>query len=140
MTHDPHKPTVALDDQPDSWHMHTSEEGMPQEEHGSQARPFALIGAFVGSFAFVAGVIVACIAYFQNYTTTLRAERIENTRLADDYHAYKAGAEKHLAAFGWANPEAAAAGKVSTPLDQAMQRVIQQYHGNQGGSPRAEAR
>jgi hypothetical protein len=136
MTHDPHQPIVAFDEQPDSWHMHTSDEGLPQEEHAAQADPKALVAAFLGSVFFVGGVIVVCLLYFFTHTTKLRQERIETTALAKDYFQYRAVSDKHLATYGWANPEAAAAGKVSIPIDLGMQKVMQQYA---GPAPRAEA-
>jgi hypothetical protein len=40
-----------------------------------------------------------------------------------------------MSQYGWANAEAAAAGKVTIPMDAAMQKVIKDYAGN----ARAEA-
>jgi len=134
VTHDPHQPIVAFDEQPDSWHMHASDEGQPQEEHAAQADPKSLVAAFLGSVFFVGGVIVVCLMYYFTYTTKLRQERIETTALARVFFAYKATSQKHLAGYGWATPEAAAAGKVSIPLEIGIQRVLQQY----AGKPRAE--
>jgi hypothetical protein len=130
--HDPHKPQVAFDEAPDSWHRHLSEEGQPQEEHGAQADSLALIVSFVGSVFFVGAVIVVCLLYFQVQYTKLRRERIETTALAADYFQYRDDSDKALHGYGWANPEAAAAGKVSGPIDAAMQKVIEQYAARKG--------
>lgn len=138
--HDPHKPTVSFDAAPDSWHMHAAEEGQPQEEHGATTNPAGLIIAFLGSVFFVGAVILLCILYYQIHTTHLRQERIETTALAqgeNGYYKYRDDSAAALQKYGWANPEAAAAGKVSIPIDLAIQKVIQQYSG--GSKPRAEA-
>jgi hypothetical protein len=135
--HDPHKPTVSMDEQPDSWHMHTSEEGSPQEEHGAQANPAALVATFVGSVVFVGAVILATVMYYGAHNTRLREERIETTALAADYFQYRDRSLAVQADYGWSTPENAAAGKVTIPLDKAMERVRQQYA---AGAPRAEGR
>jgi hypothetical protein len=131
--HNPHQPIVTMDEQPDSWHMHTSDEGAPQEEHGAQADPTSLVGAFVGSVVFIGAVIVVCLIYYNSHTTKLRQSRIETSELAEEYFGYRATSNKVLSGYGWATPEAAAEGKVSIPIDLAMQKVAQQY-GAQGGT------
>jgi hypothetical protein len=127
MSHDPHKPTVAFDEQPDSWHMHAAEEGLPQEEHGATTNPIGLILAFAGSVFFVGSVILMCVLYYRVHTTQLRQQRIETTALAGDYFKYRDDSTAAQGGYGWAGPEAAAAGQVSIPVDLAMQKVIQQY-------------
>src|SRR5437868_3021246 len=94
--HDPHQPIVAFDEHIDSWHRHTVEEGQPQEEHGAQANPAALVGAFLGSIFFVGSVIVVCLLYYGTQTTAMRQRRIETTALAGDYFEYRDRSELAL--------------------------------------------
>jgi hypothetical protein len=132
--HDPHQPIVAMDEQPDSWHMHTPEEGDPQEEHGAQADPTALVAAFVGSIFFVGLVIVVCLLYYSTHTTGLRAARIETTEFyTENFVPYRQQSDRALSSYGWATPEAAAEGKVSAPIEFGMQKVLQQYGQPLGG-------
>ena len=130
--HNPHQPTVAMDEATDSWHMHTSAEGLPQEEHGATAQAGALIASFAGSVIFVGAVILVTILYYRQHVTMLRRERIETTDFYREvYTPYRQQSDKALTGYGWAGPEAAAAGQVSIPIDIAMQRVLQNY-GNGG--------
>src|ERR1700742_946915 len=99
--HDPHQPTVQMDEHVDSWHTHTADEGMPQEEHAPQANSFALIVAFAGSVIFVALVIVVCLLYYGSHTTGLRQERIETTALAADYTVYRDQSDRTLSEYHW---------------------------------------
>jgi hypothetical protein len=123
-----------MDGQPDSWHIHTAEEGLPQEEHGSHANAAALVGAFVVSVVFVGAVILVVLLYYNTHTTALRQARIETTALSQDYVDYRDRSDRFLSGYGWATPDAAAAGKVSIPIELAMQKVMQQYAGNTGGN------
>src|SRR4051812_42035094 len=132
--HNPHQPIVSMDEQPDSWHMHTTEEGDPQEEHGAHAEPTALVGAFVGSIVFVGLVIVVCLLYYHSHTTGLRRARIETTDFyLENYRPYRDQSDRFLSGYGWATPEAAAAGKVSIPIEIGMEKVRQQYGQAPGG-------
>jgi hypothetical protein len=86
---------------------------------------------------FVGAVILATVMYYGAHNTRLREERIETTALAADYFQYRDRSLAVQADYGWSTPENAAAGKVTIPLDKAMERVRQQYA---AGAPRAEGR
>jgi len=138
MSHDPHhtlhQPTIAMDEQPDSWHMHTVDEGLPQEEHAAQADSRTLVVAFLGSVFFVGAVIVVCLLYYGTHTTALRMARIETTALSEDYVKYRDESDRVLSSYHWGSSELAAAGKVTIPLDQAIQKAMQQYGADTGGN------
>jgi len=120
-------------EQPDPWHLHTPDEGPPQEEHG-KINAALLSVAFLASVLFVGVVVLVTYLYFNVQTTRLREERIETTVLSAEYVAYREKALKSLNDYSFANEQAARAGVVSLPFDQAAQRVIAKYAGG-GGRP-----
>jgi hypothetical protein len=115
---------------PDSWHLHTTDEGEPQAEHG-KTNALILSIAFVASFGFVGLVILLSYLYFQVEMVKRREVRIETTVLGSDARAYKKQSLEQLQGFSFANSAAARAGAVSIPLPEAERRVMQQY-GRQG--------
>lgn len=123
---------VVLDETPDAWHMHTPQEGPPQPEHGARTDPGALITAFVAMVAFLAAVAVLCVIYFERRVTQLRQERIETTVLAADYLKYRDQARQRLESYGWWDAQAAREGRLSVPLDKAVERVLAQYRVQDG--------
>jgi hypothetical protein len=128
--------THPPEEQPDSWHLHTMDEGTPQQEHASSTNAAMLAGAFIGSFLFVGLVILVSYLYFQVIAVQKREERIETTVLGADARAYKADALASLQTYSFPNEQAARAGVVQLPLAQAEQRVLAQYKsaGAAGGS------
>lgn len=131
MSHKPHY-TQHVEEHVDQWHHHSSEEGAPQEEHASKPNIPVLLGAFVGSVAFVGATILATYLYFGVHMRSLRAKRMENTALAADFLKYRGDTNKKLADGNmWWNDDNARAGLVSIPLDKARERVIARYAGDE---------
>ena len=118
-----HPPT----EQPDPWHMHTRDEGEPQEEHASSTNPVVLGGALVGSILFVALVILVSYLYFRVYTVQKREERIETTVFTAEAQRFKREALSQLSTYSFPNEQAARAGTVQLPLEEAQRRVLAQY-------------
>jgi Ni,Fe-hydrogenase I cytochrome b subunit len=118
---------------PDAWHLHSAAEGVPQAEHGGKTNTVVLAFAFVASLGFVATVILVSILYFQVHLTSLRHERIEDTALSAAFHQYRDGAKDRLSGYAFATEDAARAGQVSIPIDQAEQKVIVRYSGTGNG-------
>ena len=116
--------------EPDAWHRHSSDEGMPQEEHGSTVNPTALGIVFVAMVFGVVFVLLILTAYFNNYTYTYKARQQEGVPVARSvFETDKAFAASRLAGYGWINRDA---GTVHLPLDAAYQTVIAQYQGADG--------
>lgn len=130
-----HKPqyTHPAPDHTDSWHLHTADEGMPQEEHAGKANAAVLAGVFIGSFLFVGVVILVTYLYFEVQFTHARELRIETTALGQDARDYKAKTLQQLQQYTFPSDLSARAGQVEVPVPEAEQRVLAQYaHG--GGS------
>ncbi len=120
--------THPAPEQPDSWHLHTVQEGHPQEEHGKTNA--AILGAaFIASFGFVAVVILVSYLYFNVIAVQKREERIETTILGKEAREYKAATLAGLQSYTFAAEQQARAGVVSIPLDQAKQQVLAKYAG-----------
>lgn len=125
-----HKPqyTPEVHEHADEWHHHTADEGLPQAEHGSKPNSVLLFITLMASLIFVGGTILATYLYFNTYTATLRAERVENTTLGEDYRAYRDGSHAALHdGYVWLNDNAARAGQVTLPLSTARDRVLARY-------------
>lgn len=67
----------------DQWHQHTSDEGMPQEEHTAQASAKALGLTFIGMTLGVLFVIIVLVVYFQNYMSNYKSQINEDTKAAE---------------------------------------------------------
>src|SRR5579862_2007969 len=114
----PHKQhfTEPPHDHATDWFRHIpTEEGLPQEEHGSHTRPIALAVAFVVCFGFVAVTILATYLYFQVHMTTLRREKIEDTFFAQEFNESKAAEEEKLGDYYFASDDLARKGIVTVP-------------------------
>lgn len=120
--------TAHEHEQPDAWHRHdVAAEGAPQEEHG-RTNPAVLVVAFLATFGFVAGTILASYLYFNLHMTKERREKIESNVLADSFFKVTQPAEMaRLKDYGFSGEAAARAGAVSIPIDQAMQNVVNRY-------------
>lgn len=121
LEHTPPPPPEHLDD----WHQHTPEEGVPQAEHAATVNVAVL--SFVG--VVIVGVVIALVLlvviYFQAYSSTLMAQKAENTVwYQSEYRPYEAGAMRRLREFGWQDQ---VDGVVRMPIDQAKARVIESY-------------
>lgn len=131
----------AQHEQPDVWHSHGAEEGLPQEEHGGKANAAKIFIVGVLSVGIIVATTVATLIYFRVHATALRRERIETTALSAEYTQYRQNTRQALADFSWASPDAARTGeRVQIPLDQAKQRVIEAYSKARPAAPRAEAK
>lgn len=116
--------------EPDAWHRHASEEGMPQEEHGATVNPTALSIVFVAMIFGVVFVLLLLTAYFNNYTYTYKARQQEGVPVARAvFETEKALADARLSTYGWIDRNA---GTVHIPLDTAYQTVIAHYQGADG--------
>jgi heme/copper-type cytochrome/quinol oxidase subunit 3 len=131
MSHKPHF-TPQAHEHADDWHHHSAEEGTPQAEHGEKPNIPILMGAFLASVAFVGATILATYLYFGVYTSTLRAERMENAALArmpGGFIETRDHTNQKLAAGNeWLNDDAARAGLAPVPLDKAKEKVIAKYN------------
>lgn len=125
-----HKPqyTEPVHEHIEEWHHHTSDEGLPQVEHGAKPNILLLMFAFVGSVGFVGLTILATYLYFSHYTAGLRRKLSENTALNADFRQYQADVQKKLHdGYVWLNDDAARAGRVTLPIAAAQERVIARY-------------
>ncbi|MEQ8850573.1 MAG: hypothetical protein RIB32_02175 [Phycisphaerales bacterium] len=122
-----HKHTPERHEQPDAWHQHTADEGLPQTEHGARANPVALtVTLFAIVFSFVFLLLVVWL-YYNTYSTQLKAERREvvSDTLRTDYATKRGGAQTRLTQSpGWIDR---INGKVHIPLDRAASLVIEEY-------------
>ena len=121
MSDTPHE-TPVNHTEPDEWHQHSPDEGAPQIEHGAHANPTALAITFVAMILGVAFVIVVLVAYFNNYVSTIKAEKQEGVTIAEPFEASKAEALAHLNAYGWVDHQT-----VHVPVSNAMDQVIARY-------------
>ncbi len=127
MSHKPHF-TPQVHEHTDDWHHHSAEEGTPQAEHGEKPNIPILMGAFLASVAFVGATILATYLYFGVYTQTLRAERLENTALAQEFLDKRKETNARLIAGNqWLNDDAARAGNAPMPLAKAQENVLKRY-------------
>lgn len=118
MSHNEHTPEHH--EHVDQWHMHTSTEGLPQEEHGARANPWVLLAVFVFSIIFLVVFIGATIVYAKGYVSGVRARKAEITVWANDARANKAVAEQQLSSYGWVEP---GQGRVRIPIESVMQEM-----------------
>ncbi|TVQ63444.1 MAG: hypothetical protein EA378_01840 [Phycisphaerales bacterium] len=98
---------------------------MPQAEHAASVN-IAVLG-FVG--VVIVGVVVALVIlvviYFQAYSSTLTAQKAENTVwYQSEYRPYEAGSMRRLREYGWQDQTD---GVVRVPIDRAKARVIESY-------------
>ncbi|MFK7884277.1 MAG: hypothetical protein AB8F26_08880 [Phycisphaerales bacterium] len=108
----------------DDWHQHTAAEGMPQEEHGSQASVKALGMTFIVMTVGVIVTILLLVVYFKSYVGTYKAKVQEGTAIMQPAFEAKLAAQSKLESFGWIDRDART---VHIPIDQAMQSVINDY-------------
>lgn len=122
-SHVPH-----LHEEPDAWHRHSEEEGMPQDEHGSTVNPTMLGIVFVVMVFGVAFVILLLTAYFNSYTYTFKAVKQEGvpTTSRQGYVQHLNESQQKLGSYGWLDRQA---GTVHLPIDDAFDRVIADYEG-----------
>jgi 5-bromo-4-chloroindolyl phosphate hydrolysis protein len=117
--------TPPVEDHLDDWHQHTAAEGRPQAEHAANVN-IAMLG-FVGFVivAVVVAMVVLVVIYFQAYSSTLIAQKAENTVWYEqEYRPYAASSQRRLQEFGWIDAEA---GVIRVPIDHAFSRVIESH-------------
>lgn len=108
----------------DDWFRHSSDEALPQTEHGEHVSTKAL-GITLAIIVFgVLFVLLILSAYFSSYTTQIRAERQESTMAAGPYMSYRSGMERRLAETGWVDR---ASQKLHIPLERAAELVVNEY-------------
>jgi hypothetical protein len=115
-------------EEPDPWHRHTPDEGLPQEEHG-RANPAVLGVSLLATVVFLVGVVLVIFIYFETFTTTLRAERTESTALSKQQLEYKRTARETLNDYNVLPPTVAPQGVITVPIDQAKEKIIARYAG-----------
>lgn len=126
MSHDHDHYLPAEHPQPDAWHRHSSDEGMPQAEHAARINPFGLYVGVFGILGFVVVSVIVVAIYFQSYVSTYRAEKQESVDVSEEYVAMRARADATLANYQWIDMRE---NVVSLPIDVAMDRVVDAYAG-----------
>lgn len=117
--------TPEVHEEPDSWHRHTREEGAPQAEHGAIASASSIAWWYVGIVVTVAFTVVVLMVYFDSYTHSFRAQRVERdaaAAMSQEAVTYKAKSAQEL--------ESAVpldAGKVRLPIGIAKEKVVRAY-------------
>jgi hypothetical protein len=112
----------------DAWHTHLVVDGVPQHEHGSKINVKVVWISFLFTVVFVVGTILVAGRYFIAESTKARIASIETTVLAEEYWTDKQAADARLSGFGWSSADAAKAGQVSIPLEQARAKVMESYN------------
>ncbi len=108
----------------DAWHQHSTAEGVPQHEHGSQTSTKALGVTFIIMVLGVIATILVLILYFNSFVSRFRAERQEGTAMMRPAFEAKLAARQRLGEFGWIDREA---GTVHIPLNNAIDKVVNEY-------------
>jgi hypothetical protein len=109
----------------DAWHRHTADEGRPQHEHAAHVNATGLGLTLLGIVFGVVFVILVLVAYFNSYTTTYKAQKLEGVPATRaEYASARSAAEQRLRETGWIDR---AAGTVHLPVEDAMSRVVAEY-------------
>ena len=98
----------------DTWHQHTTEEGVPMEEHGAQASAKAMGLTIIAMTLGVLLVIIVLVVYFKNYMSNYDAMINETTTAAAQSTEYR---HTKLASM-------------EAPVNAAMEVVIAEYASN----------
>jgi len=109
-------------EQPDEWHAHAPDEGLPQSEHASRVNTTMLAAAFLVIVASVVFVAVVVTVYFNSYAATLRAEKVETLTWAEESFEMKSAMQAVLEEGG-----EAPGGVRYEPIGEAMDQVIRAY-------------
>ncbi len=128
-----HEPTYLPHEreEPDPWHQHTPEEGLPQEEHAAHANTRALLGVFIFMVVFLVVSVAITIIYFNRHIVHLRQANLETTELAAQQLEYQSRSFNDLEQYAWEDPQE---GIVRIPVSKAMEKVVQRYQ-QQGDMP-----
>jgi len=108
----------------DEWFTHSIEEGLPQPEHGGHINARALFVFYVAMVGFVVVSAVGVAIYYHRHLLSVRQERTETLRLADDVNEYKERTLRALSEYGWVDEYGGAA---RVPLEVARDRVLERY-------------
>jgi hypothetical protein len=110
--------TPAHHEQPDVWHRHTPEEGMPQVEHAAHVSyTWLFVAGALGVIA-VAATTVLIIIYFKSSASQYRMEAVETTVWAAEFLEARRSDMQKLDA---------AAGTTEMPIDDAIDAVVAEY-------------
>lgn len=131
--HEPHH-LAAEHEQPDQWHRHSAQEGVPQTEHTAVASPKVLAISFLVITFSIAATVFVLVIFFDHYTANFKASQMESTTLSTPFNDYKKQWDEFDSrTYGWVD---AKAGTVRIPIDQAMGRVVEKYKAPAGaGAP-----
>ncbi|HZW05967.1 MAG TPA: hypothetical protein VFF65_02495 [Phycisphaerales bacterium] len=118
---------------PDQWHTHTVEEH-PQEAHGEQLDGIKVFIIGLAGYLLTVATIAVVTVYFVSYKTNdqIQFEEYPERSIGDSAALQKPALDKRAAELGnvsgatpvWTDPEA---GKVTIPMNQAMDKVIDKY-------------
>lgn len=123
---------MSADHAHDDWHEHTAAEGMPQEEHGSQASAKAMGLTLVAMVVGVVLTILILVAYFKSYVGNHKAKVQEGTvGIMTPAFEGKLAAKEKLSSYAWIDRDART---VRVPVDAAMQRVLAEYEAQQAAN------
>lgn len=114
----------TVHDEPDQWHRHTAEEGMPQDEHGARVNPLWLAGVLVATIIFVAIFVGVVQIYFESTVSSVRAEKTETVDSWYEFEEQFAEDRAVLTSYGIADAEARTA---HIPIDLAMEKIVERY-------------
>ncbi len=127
--HDAHdtRHTHPPEEHLDPWHMHTPDEGVPQEEHAARANPLVLFIVFIAIVGSVVAMVGVLIIYYGKYKTDLRVRHVETLAMGVEAKASKSTAQGELSGpYRWIGPEQDA---VRIPIDQAIEKTVEAYSG-----------
>jgi hypothetical protein len=131
------KPTAHTPEEheaPDAWHSHTVSEH-PQEAHGESLDGIKVFIIAVAGYILTVATIAVVTVYFVSYKNNdqIQFEEYPERSLGDSGAIQKPALDKRETTLkalatnnppAWTDPEA---GKVTIPLDQAMNKVIEKY-------------
>jgi hypothetical protein len=123
--HDALAHTHDAPDAPDAWHVHTTDEPLPQQAHTSEVDSHRTILYGTVGFIIIVVATVATWEYFKSYTTQLRIQREEQV----DMHVKALEARTKTLAELRAGPadHVASDGSIQVPISVASQRVMEKY-------------
>lgn len=115
-------------EEPDSWHRHTPDEGMPQVEHAPRVNIRALLGTFIVITIVVVALAGATIQLFRTTIVRARLAVEETLVLSEAQVQYREASLQEQNSYAWT----ADGEHVRIPIDQAMHKVVEQYSQEQG--------
>lgn len=127
----PHAHTPEQQDSPDAWHTHYTDEPAPQHAHGENIAAGQVFIFGAAGFVILVAVIIAVIAYYTWYMTSLKVKLVEQGPFATAAPMNGAAEEARSrmpsnSDSQWA-PVDASKGIYQTTLSKAMEKVVAKY-------------